>query len=302
MLRTKIIAVVNNKGGVGKTTCCAGIGDILARKLKKKVLLIDADPQGNLSKRFGYPANTELDNSFDVLLQNELDIKSGIRDKHIPVSLFYNEGKKFSKSTIRKGYDNLSIICANKNLENVYSNYRAKPEHANGIIRHLMGDIRQSGEFDYVLIDTQPTLSYMLAQYLMGSDYVIVPVTPNDDSFDGAEAIGRVFNTVQEAKSEFREDNKIEFLGIFFNMVRRNTKSAKKFSENLESLWGDNPVFDSKIPLNQDANNAENNRAPVTIAYPASSSAVALCSLTREIVSRVEKDIEKESVSDAKSK
>jgi chromosome partitioning protein len=289
MPNTKIIVICNNKGGVGKTTCTAGIADVLARKLKKSVLLIDADPQGNLSKRFGYSPNMRIDNSFDVLLQNELDIKSGDRDVHVPTSFFYNIGRKFSpKTTTRKDYDNLKIMCSNKTLENVYSNFRAKPQYAEGILRKILSSIRQSNEFDYVLIDTQPTLSYMLGQYLLGADYIMVPVTPNDDAFDGADAIGKVFNDAQEAKSQFKTDDTIDFLGIFFNMVKRNTKSAKKFRKDLADIWGDNPIFENSIPLNQDANNAENDRAPVTCAYPSSTSAAALEKLTEEMVKRIE--------------
>lgn len=286
---TKIIVVCNNKGGVGKTTCTAGIGDILARKMNKTVLLIDADPQGNLSKRFGYSPRMNLENSYDVLLQADIEFKSRYINQRIPVSYFYNIGKQFipTKKTY-KDYANLKIMCANGNLENIYSRYRSDPEHANRIIRKFLGEIRESGEFDYVLIDTQPTLSYLLSQYMLGADYVLVPVTPDDDTFDGAEAVGRASAEVAEAKAEYREDNKLDFLGIFFNMVKKNTKSAKEFQRNLPEIWGDNPVFDTMIPQNQDAHNAGNDCAPVTSAYPSSSSSKALEKLTKEIIKRIE--------------
>ena len=75
-------------------------------------------------------------------------------------------------------------------------------------------------------------------------------------------------------------------------MVKKNTKSAKEFKANLPEIWGDNPVFETMIPQNQDAHNAGNDNAPVTSAYPSSTSAKAIEVLTKEIVERIE-EVEK---------
>ena len=75
MGNTKTIIVCNNKGGVGKSTCVTAIGDVFARNCHKRVLLIDADSQGNLSKRFGYSPYDEVNNSYDLLLSARLAAK-----------------------------------------------------------------------------------------------------------------------------------------------------------------------------------------------------------------------------------
>ena len=289
MADTKIITICNNKGGVGKTTCAAAIGDILARKLYKSVLLIDADPQANLSKRFGYnPIATKLDNSFDVYLQNELNVRCGAGGQTIPVNLFYNKGKMYSeKSSDNKEYNYLKLMCANRDLENAYSNFRAKPEYSNGLIRDMLGEIRNSNEFDYVIIDTQPVLSYVLGQYLLGTDYIVVPLTPNNDALDGAEAIGYVFNAAKRSKSQYKTDDQIEFLGCFFNMVKKGTIATREFIPKMKDTWGENPIFETEIPMNQDVNNAENIQAPVTIVKPYSAVSKALEALTKEMVDKI---------------
>ena len=287
---TKVIVICNNKGGVGKTTCVSAIADILARKLKKSTLLIDADPQGNLSGRFGFnPENTPVNNSFDVLLQNELDLACHIKgSEKIPFSFFCNTCKRYStKTNIRNDYENLKIICSSGDLEHVIMNYTARPQESDGIVRHLMQEIRAAHEFDYVLIDTQPNLSYLLNQIFLGSDYVIVPVEPTEDAFSGAKAIGNVFNNAAQKKSEFKTDDNIDFLGVFFNKWKKGTMSSNKFEREMENIWGNNPVFATRVPWNQDAENAANKAAPVTIARPSSPSAKAFESLAREMVDKI---------------
>ena len=90
-MNTKIILMANNKGGVGKTSSVAAIGDVLARKMGKKVLLIDADPQGNLSRRFGYGVATSVRTTLEVFLQSEYIAKQESISSDFSPSLFFNE-------------------------------------------------------------------------------------------------------------------------------------------------------------------------------------------------------------------
>lgn len=87
-MNTKIIIMANNKGGVGKTSSVAAIGDVLARKLGRKVLLIDADPQGNLSRRFGYSVSAPVDTTLEVFLQSEYDARKSGQPNSFSPSLF----------------------------------------------------------------------------------------------------------------------------------------------------------------------------------------------------------------------
>ena len=290
MVVTKVIVICNNKGGVGKSTCTAAIADILARKLNYPTLLIDADPQGNLSGRFGFrPEIKSVNNSLDVYLYNELNV--AIDPEHnqsISINYFFNDCEQFSvDADNKKIYENLKIIPASSALERIIASYMASPQESDGIFRKMMREIKDTQKFEYVLIDTQPNLSYFLKQIMMASDYVVVPVEPVEDAFNGAKAIGHVFNSVAQKKSEFKIDDKIDFLGVFFNKWRKGTVASKKFESDITRVWKNNPIFDTKIPMNQDAVNAANFFAPVTTAKPASIAAKALENLTKEMVNKI---------------
>lgn len=284
---TKTIIVCNNKGGVGKSTCVAAIGDILARDYGKRVLLIDADPQGNLSKRFGYSPYDEVDNSYDLLLKARLDAKIQRTRQVVSPELFYNIGKLYNSGAERVPYNSLNIFCTTRELEKVYTEYRAAPEYSDGLIRNLLIEIRESEAFDYIIIDTQPVLSYILGQYMLGGDYVLIPVTPNDDALDGALAIGDVYQNAYEKKSEYKAYDQLELLGVFFNQVRKSTVIAKHFLPKLNEEWGDNPKLNTSIPFNQEVNNAEVENAPITAKSPSSAASVAFKELVRELVEKI---------------
>ena len=283
---TKVIVVCNNKGGVGKSTSVAAMGDILARELRKRVLLIDGDPQGNLSKRFGFSSYDDCQNSYEILLKLRLDARRG-GAAPLPVNDFANSGKLYEGGKKVRPYETLRIFCATRDLEKVYSEYRADPEFSDCLIRDILQEVRESGQYDYVLIDTQPVLSYILGQYMLGSDYVLIPVTPNDDAFDGALAIGDVYMNTKQKKERFKDDDKVELLGYFFNQVKKSTLAQKHFLPKMNEEWGENPKLETMIPYNQEVNNAEIENAPISSKNPNCPASVGFRELVREVVSRI---------------
>jgi len=287
---TKVIMVCSNKGGVGKTTCTAAIADILARKMNLPTLIIDADPQGNISSRFGYrPELVPVNNSLDTCLLNALNVNlDPASNQPIPVNYFFNDCKMYSKLGEDKLYGNMKIICSSSALEKIISMYAAVPQGSDGIWRDIIREIKNLDIFEYVLIDTQASMSYFFNQIMMAADYLLVPVEPAEDSFSGAKAVGNVFNSVAKKKSSFKIDDKIEFLGVFFNKWRIGTIAAQKFEQNIQQIWNDNPIFKTKVPMNQDAINAANEFAPVTSAKPYSPAARAFEKLTREVVEKID--------------
>lgn len=289
-MNTKVIMVCNNKGGVGKTTCAAAIADVLARKMNLPTLIVDADPQGNISSRFGYrPEFVSVKNSLDVCLFNEFKSRDdSSNNESIPIEYFFNDCKFPIQLGDDKKYDNLKIICASSTLEKIIAMYFTMPQKFEGLWNNVISKIKNLNQFEYVIIDTQPNLSYFLSQIMMASDYVIVPVEPTEDSFSGAKAIGNVFNSVANKKRTLEIDNKINFLGVVFNKWRLGTIAARKFEKELTKIWGNNPIFKTKIPANQDAINAANLFAPVTLVKPYSSSASAFRNLVREVVEKID--------------
>ena len=287
---TKVVMFCSNKGGVGKTTCTAAVADILARKMNLPTLVIDADPQGNISSRFGYrPELVPVNNSLDTCLLNALNVNlDSSANEPIPVIHFFNDCKLYSRFNEDKFYDNMKIICSSNSLENIISMFAAVPQGSDGVWRDIIREIKNLNMFEYVLIDTQASLSYFFNQIMMASDYVIVPVEPTEDAFSGAKAVGNIFNTIAKKKSTFKIDDKIEFLGVFFNKWRAGTIAAQKFENEIQTIWNKNPIFKTKVPMNQDAINAANAFAPVTLAKPYSPAARAFEKLTREVVEKID--------------
>jgi len=282
--------ICSNKGGVGKTTCTAAVADVLARKMNLPTLIVDADPQGNISNRFGYrPEFVSVNNSLDTCLLNALNVNlDSFTNKPIPVNYFFNDCKMYSKLGENKFYDNMKIICSSNALEKIISMFAAVPQGSDGIWRDIIREIKNLNIFEYVLIDTQASLSYFFNQIMMAADYVLVPVEPTEDAFSGAKAVGNIFNTVAKKKSNFKDNDKIEFLGVFFNKWRIGTVAAQKFEKEIQTIWNNNPIFETKVPMNQDAINSGNMFAPVTLAKPYSPAARAFEKLTREVVEKID--------------
>lgn len=287
MSLNKVIVVGSNKGGSGKTTSTASIADCLARKQKRSVLVIDADPQGNISSFFGYLPSQNIPNTLASCLTGKY-LASTTPGEVPPVTYYISPARKYvPRSDKRKDYENLDIIPSNGGLTNIYNVLNANA-NANGLFRELFDEIRALDKYDYILVDTKPTIDNTLLQIMFGADYLLVPSTDGKLSFMGANSIGVVFQQVHEKRKAAGDATNIEFLGMFLNMIKMNTKTERALrGEGITQFWGSNPVFETKIKMNQDVKNAEELLAPVTSAYPSSVAAVAFNELTREVVAKI---------------
>ena len=287
MSLNKVVVVGSNKGGSGKTTSTASIADCLARKQKRSVLIIDADPQGNISSFFGYLPSQNIPNTLASCLTGKY-LASTTPGEVPPVTYYISPARKYvPRSDKRKDYENLDIIPSNGGLTNIYNVLNANA-NANGLFRELFDEIRALDKYDYILVDTKPTIDNTLLQIMFGADYLLVPSTDGKLSFMGANSIGVVFQQVHEKRKAAGDVTNIEFLGMFLNMIKVNTKTERALrGEGIVQFWGDNPVFETKVKMNQDVKNAEELLAPVTSAYPSSVAAIAFNELTREVVAKI---------------
>ena len=261
-----VITIATNKGGAGKTTSTAAIGDILARR-GNHVLLIDADPQGNLSKRFGYMPNGSSENYIGNLINDRMDKDC----EHKDISYYINHSAE---------HPNIDIMISDLRLDGMYGYMNGKGALGTMVIKKIVSEVKQLGTYQYILVDTRPSLNNEVAAVLIATDYVMIPVEPTEDAIIGADS------TISFAASCREINPKLRTLGVFMTKVYDRNKSFREAAPVIQDSWADS-VFKTLIPRSQDADNAGNEGKPVTTMFANKKLAKKYEQLVEEAVQRI---------------
>lgn len=257
---TKVISLVNQKGGVGKTTTSINLAASLG-KLNEKTLLIDLDPQGNTTTGLGI---------------NKGDITSSIYD-------VLNGSATTKQAIIKTKFNCLSIIPATINLagldiELVEKGYQNAAFKKNEQLRNAISDIKDN--YDYVIIDCPPSLGLLTTNALVASDSVIIPV---QCEFFALEGITQLLNTIIMTQTRLNPNLKIE--GVLLTLLDSRTNLGLEVVEEVRKFFKDK-VFNTIIPRLIRLVEAPSHGEPINEYDPTSRAAEAYLNLAKEVIER----------------
>lgn len=251
----RIIAVANQKGGVGKTTTSINLAAALV-ELGKKVLIIDLDPQGNASTGLGIPSEDRNNSTYDLILE-EASISSVVR---------------------QTGIHNLWICPATSDLSSADMDLVSN-EKRSYLLRDALRQVEiDAYDFDYVLIDCPPSLSQLTVNAMVAAHSVLVPLQAE---FFALEGLSQLMLTVREVRS-INPSLRIE--GIVLTMYDVRNNLSQQVEADARSNLGD-LVFRTMIPRNVRVSEAPSYAMPVLQYDSPSRGAEAYRSLAKELIS-----------------
>jgi chromosome partitioning protein len=250
----RIIAVANQKGGVGKTTTSINLAASLAA-LEKKVIIIDADPQANATSGIGIDTRQIKCTVYDCLI----------------------DGKQPSEAIHSTGIENLTVMPSNIDLVGAEIEMLEKPEREK-ILKSVLSRI--SGDFDYVIIDCSPSLGLLTVNALTAANSVIIPV---QCEYFALEGLGKLLNTIKIIQNNLNPELEIEgfLLTMYDSRLRLSNQVAEEVNKHFRQM-----VFKTIIQRNVKLSEAPSFGQPAILYDADSRGTVNYLSLAKELIEK----------------
>ena len=254
--KPRVVALANQKGGVGKTTTAINLATVLAAE--RRVLLMDLDPQGNASTGLGVPRTERSVGSYALLIEDR-PLAEVIRPTAVP---------------------NLSLIPADPDLAGAEVELVGMEEREKRLAQVLAGAPEIAAGFDYIFLDCPPSLGLLTLNALVAADSVLVPLQTEFFALEGVSQITKTIDRVRRALNR-----RLALEGIVLTMYDRRNNLTELVAQDVRGFFQDK-VYDTVIPRNIRITEAPSHGLPVTVYDPRSPGAQAYTQLAAELLAR----------------
>ena len=251
---SKILTIINQKGGVGKSTTAINLAAALGEK-RKKVLIVDLDPQGNSTSGLGIEKKGIKHCVYDVLL-NDMNI---------------------SEVVIENAYKNVDVVPATINLAGAEVELVTEIARENRLKEALS---KVKSKYDYIFVDCPPSLGLLTVNALVAADKLLIPI---QTEFYALEGVTKLLDSMKRVKT--RLNTKLDIFGVLLTMYDGRTTLAKQVSDEVRNYFKD-LVFKTKIPRTVKISEAPSFGQPITQYEPTCKGAIAYKELAKEVISR----------------
>ena len=253
----KVVSIANQKGGVGKTTTAVNLSTILAKK-GKKVLLIDADPQGNATSGLGIDKDVNF-SVYDVLV-NDVEIENTV---------------------IQSAVKNLDVCPSNINLAGAEVELVSMMSREHRLQEKIDN---QKDKYDYIIIDCPPSLGLITLNAFTASNSVLIPV---QCEYYALEGLGQLINTINLVKKHLNKDLAIE--GALLTMFDIRTNLSNQVVKEVNKYF-ENKVYKTVIPRNVKLSEAPSYGMPISVYDPKSKGAKSYEKFVKEFIKKNEQN------------